>query len=157
MHMLEGSKNTQSEACRSLKGAHTVPVPAWQRQPWSLVGRRDGHCGSLSRVGTADRKQNREFLLWLDGLRTLHSVRENVGSIPVLARWVKFRCCCELWCRWKMQLGSSTAVAGSCSSVSTPGLGTSICCRCGSKKREREREREKQSRQRLTGEKLGLC
>ena len=30
-----------------------------------------------------------EFLLWLSGLRTQHSVREDVGSIPGLAQWGK--------------------------------------------------------------------
>ena len=30
-----------------------------------------------------------EFPLWLSGLRTQHSVCENVGSIPGLDRWVK--------------------------------------------------------------------
>ena len=36
---------------------------------------------------------------------------------------------------------------GSCSSISTPSLGTSTCCRCGSlkKKEKKERERNKQT------------
>ena len=38
-----------------------------------------------------------EFPLWLSGLRTQHSVREDVGSIPGLTQWVKdraFPLCC---------------------------------------------------------------
>ena len=42
----------------------------------------------------------------------------------------------ELWCRvqtW-LRYGIAVAKAGSCSSDSTPSLGTSICCRRGPKK-----------------------
>ena len=46
--------------------------------------------------------------------------------------------CRDLWCRSQLWLGSRIAVtvaqAGSCSSDSTPSLGTSICCGCGPKK-----------------------
>ena len=47
--------------------------------------------------------------------------------------------CQKLRCSLQMQLGSSVAVAeaSTCSSDSTPGLGTSICHRCGLK-RERD-------------------
>ena len=39
-----------------------------------------------------------------------------------------------------MRLGSSVAVvqAGSCSSDSTPSLGTSICCGCGPEKKKKK-------------------
>ena len=30
-----------------------------------------------------------EFSLWLSELKTLHSLREDVGSIPGLIQWVK--------------------------------------------------------------------
>ena len=30
-----------------------------------------------------------EFPLWVSRLRTQHSVREDVGSIPALSQWVK--------------------------------------------------------------------
>ena len=36
---------------------------------------------------------------------------EVVGSIPGLAQWVEDPAVVELWCRLKMQLGSSIAVA----------------------------------------------
>ena len=35
------------------------------------------------------KKKKMEFPLWLSGLRTRHSVREDVGLIPGLAQWVK--------------------------------------------------------------------
>ena len=35
------------------------------------------------------RFQSREFLLWFSGLRTRQSVREDAGSIPGLAQWIK--------------------------------------------------------------------
>ena len=54
--------------------------------------------------------------------------------------------CHELWCRLQMQLRSGVAVtvvlAGRCSSYLTPGLGTSLRCRCDPKKTKKIRERE---------------
>ena len=57
--------------------------------------------------------------------------------------------CCELWGRLQMWLGHgievAVAVVGSCSSDSTPNLGTSICCGCGPKKihkKEKENNRK---------------
>ena len=43
---------------------------------------------------------NKEFPLWLTGVRALHSVSDDVGLIPVLTQWVKaanaaqIQCCC---------------------------------------------------------------
>ena len=65
------------------------------------------------------------------------SIHEDMGFIPGLTRWVGDLVLHELWCRLQMRLGSHVAVAvawaGSCSSDSTPSLGTSICLRCGPK------------------------
>ena len=33
--------------------------------------------------------EKKEFLLWLSGLRTQHSVHEDTGLIPGLTQWVK--------------------------------------------------------------------
>ena len=38
-----------------------------------------------------------KFLLWLRGLRTQHSVSENVGLIPGLSQWVKDEMLLWLW------------------------------------------------------------
>ena len=60
---------------------------------------------------------------------------EVAGSIPGLTQCVKDPALLWLWCRQ----------AGSCSSDSTPSLGTSMCRGCDpkkEKKKKRERERE---------------
>ena len=42
---------------------------------------------------------NKEFPLWLRGLRIQHSVHEDVGLIPDLAQWVKDPALHLLWHR----------------------------------------------------------
>ena len=88
------------------------------------------------------RKENAdlEFLLWLSRLRTwLVSIRMWVWSLDSLSG-LTIHCCCELWCRSHMWPGSGVTVvlAGNCSSDSTPSLGTSMCCKCSSKKKKRK-------------------
>ena len=79
-------------------------------------------------------------------LTNLTSIREDAGSILGLDQWLRIGCCCELWCRSQMQLGSPVAVAvavaqaGSCSSELTPSLGTSKCPGCSPKKRKKNRD-----------------
>ena len=83
---------------------------------------------------------------WLTNLRTM---RLQVRSLALISG-LRLRRCRELWCRLQTRLGSCVAVAvaeaGSCSSDSTPGLGTSICCRSGprnGKKTKKKREKRK--------------
>ena len=63
----------------------------------------------------------------------LVSMRMRIRSLALLSG-LRIWYCQELWYRSQMWLRSCTAVAvakaGSCSSNSTPSLGTSICCRC---------------------------
>ena len=65
------------------------------------------------------------------------TLRMRVQS-PTLLSGLRIWCCCELWCRFQIWLRSHVAVAvalaGRCSSHSTPSLGTSICLGCGPKK-----------------------
>ena len=58
--------------------------------------------------------------------------------------------CSDLWCRLQMRLRSGVAVtvvkASSCSSDSTPSLGTSICCgKKNQKKKKKKRQNHKAS------------
>ena len=73
------------------------------------------------------------FLLWLRGLRTRHSVCENVCSSLASLSALRIQCCHKL-CRsdvaWIWHCPGS-----SCSFDSIPGLGTYICHTCGPKKK----------------------
>ena len=56
----------------------------------------------------------------------LGTVRVQVRSLALHSE-LRTQCCHELWWRLKMWLGSGVAVAGSCSSDSTPSPSTSMC------------------------------
>ena len=76
-------------------------------------------------------------------VKNLTSIHEDMGSFPSLSQWVKDPFC-ELWCRSQMHLGSGIAVdvawAGGCSLDLTPGLETSICCRCSPKRKNKTKQ-----------------
>ena len=86
------------------------------------------------KISTLGKGKIWEFPSWLSGLMNLTSIHEDKGSVPGLTQWH----CPELWCRLQMRLGSCVALAvaqaSSCSSDSTPSLGTSICRRWSPKK-----------------------
>ena len=89
----------------------------------------------------------REFLLWLSRLRTqLVSMRMWVRFLALLSG-LRVWCCHDLRCRSKIQLRSgmvvavAVAVASSCSSNSTPSLGTSICHSCGPKNQKKKKRK----------------
>ena len=68
----------------------------------------------------------------------------KVGSLAPLSE-LRIRRCHELWCRSQMQLRSGIAVAaaqaGSCSSYSTPSLGTSMCRKYSTKKKTKRKRK----------------
>ena len=87
------------------------------------------------------KKKNWEFSLQCIRLRTWHNVHEDAGLIPDFSLWAKDLALPQAAHRLQMGLGSSGAMAvaqaSSCSSDSSPSLGTSICCRWGCKKKKK--------------------
>ena len=73
------------------------------------------------------------------------NIHEDAGLTPGLSHWgLSIRHCHELQCRLQTQLRSRITVAVvqacSCSSDSTPSLGTSICCGCCPKIKEEKKK-----------------
>ena len=68
-------------------------------------------------------------------------------QFPASLGGIKIRCCCELWCRLQIWLGSCAVAVvqvRSCSSNWTPSLKISICCRCSPlKKKKKDQKRRK--------------
>ena len=68
------------------------------------------------------------------------SVHEDAGSIPASLSGLRIQRCHELWCRlqtwFRFRVAVAMVQASSCSSGSTPSLGTSICCRGPKKKKK---------------------
>ena len=75
----------------------------------------------------------------------LVSMRMQAQSLPSLSG-LRIGHCCELRCKSQTHLGSCVSVAvaqaGSCSSDSTPSLGTSVCCGGGPKKQNKQTKKE---------------
>ena len=76
----------------------------------------------------------------------LVSMRMLVRSLALLSGSGIWHCC-ELWCKWQTWFGFcvavAVAVAGRCSTDSTPSLGISICCRCASKRKKEKKKKKK--------------
>ena len=98
----------------------------------------------LSEPKTALKNKVWEFLLWLSGSGTsLVSTECGCGSLALLSG-LRILCCHKLWHRSQTRLGSGIATAlakaRSCSSNSTPSLGTFVCHRCSLKKPNKNKE-----------------
>ena len=92
------------------------------------------------------KNKNEEFPLSLNRLRTqLASMKMQVQFLASLSG-LRIQHCQKLWCRSQMRLRSGIAVAvveaGSCSSNSTPSLGTFICYRCSTKKKKKKKKKK---------------
>ena len=96
----------------------------YDQEPWEIT----------SVNGGVKKQELLEFLSWLSGNES--NIHEDAGSFPGPAQWIWG--CRELQCGLQMQLKSRIAVAvvqaSSCSSNSSPSLGTFICLEFGCKK-----------------------
>ena len=98
--------------------------------------------------------------MWLSGLRTQHSIREDAGSIPGLSQRLKDL---ALPCVVVLQVtdvapswrGCGCGIGSSCSSNWTPSLAMSICCRCAVKRKKKKKERKKEKRNIFSQSSLG--
>ena len=142
MPTARGSSRTRDRSCAT---AVTRVRPGIEPESsWILVqfvthGATVGYPGYF--VNTVKNKQFPEFPLWLNRLRTQHSLHKGMDSIPGLPQWVKDlalpwagvnRDAARIWrCR-------GCGVGLSCSSSLTPSLGSSICHRCGHKKNKKQ-------------------
>ena len=78
-----------------------------------MASQRPGPCpaGGKEPLGGLRLNEEREFPLWLSGLRTqLVSMRTQVRSLGLLSR-LRIQYCRELWYRSQTQLGSGITVA----------------------------------------------
>ena len=88
--------------------------------------------------------------MWLRGLRSEHSVCEDVDLIPSLTQWVKYLVLPQAavlvtdvaWIQFAVAVVSNL----SCSSDSTLSLGTCICCRYSPKKTNKQANKNKKQR-----------
>ena len=80
-------------------------------------------------------------------------MRMWVGSLALLSG-LRTRHCHKLWYRLQVQLGSRVAVAvvyaSSCSSNSTPSLGTSICRGYGPEMKKKKKKEKKEKKGKTT-------
>ena len=115
-------------------------VLALQRLHWScctMVG-PPNICYFKNYILGVPVKAQRKWI-WLESMRMRF---QFLASLSVLG----IQHCHELW--WSLQtcFGSPVAVAGSCSSNSTLSLGTSLCCRWGSKKQNKKKKKKKEKK-----------
>ena len=67
-------------------------------------------------------------------VKNLTSIHKDAGSILASLSGLRIWHCHKLQLRSGIAVAEAVTMAGSCSSDSTPNLGTSICCRCNHNK-----------------------
>ena len=141
---------------------HAIPAASRQGPPTNACASRDGlglsatfRCPPARRrlwakvptweLMKSKRVSSSELPLWLSVTHQLASMRTRVWSLTLLSV-LRIWHCREPWYRSQTWLGSHVAVAvlqtGSCSSDSTPSLGTSICRKCAPHPRKKSKKKK---------------
>ena len=137
-------KEVRTSSCKAGSRPQTSGTPGRLRESCGLPDPRNQYIPSEIHQEAKTKTGVPVAAQWL---MNLTSMCEDVRSLTLLSG-LRIQHCLELWYKLETWLRSRVAVvqASSCSSNSTPSLGSSICHRCGPKK-TKDKERKNKSKE----------